>query len=208
MFLTFVLSIAVLIFLGWCVSRILGSYCEKNYKNPDDAKKALGSKVGKIGIICMIISAAFMLFSISNSSSRNGSLFAIIMFLISVIIGFSGGLLQVKGEEKEREEAAEIARKKAAEDRARAEALEKDPVHIMIKLKHFEQQYGINSSVDNLQNVNTNHLRSDLMDYYGTAMHSGSPMAQADLIHVQRASDAELIREAQKNGFDLNKYTQ
>ena len=78
----------------------------------------------------------------------------------------------------------------------------------MIKLKHFEQQYGINSSVDNLQNVNTNHLRSDLMDYYGTAMHSGSPMAQADLIHVQRASDAELIREAQKNGFDLNKYTQ
>ena len=56
--------------------------------------------------------------------------------------------------------------------------------------------------------IDTNRLRNDMMDYYGTAMYSGSPMAQADLVHVQRASDAELIRKAQKSGFDLNRYTQ
>ncbi len=54
--------------------------------------------------------------------------------------------------------------------------------------------------------VDTNRLRNDMMDHYGSAVYSGFPMAQADLIHVQRASDAELIREAQKSGFDLNKY--
>lgn len=70
-----------------------------------------------------------------------------------------------------------------------------------------ERQYGIKST-NSTPTIDTNRLRSDLMDYYGTAMHSGSPMAQADLVHVQRASDAELIREAQKSGFDLNKYTE
>ena len=78
----------------------------------------------------------------------------------------------------------------------------------MIMVKQFESQLGINSSANSMPDVNTQQLRSDLMDYYGTAMYSGSPMAQADLIHVQRASDAELISEAQKSGFDLNKYTQ
>ena len=70
-----------------------------------------------------------------------------------------------------------------------------------------ERQYGIKST-NSTPTIDTNRLRNDMMNYYGTAMHSGSPMAQADLVHVQRASDAELIREAQKSGFDLNKYTE
>ena len=77
----------------------------------------------------------------------------------------------------------------------------------MFRLNQLEQQYGIRSGVNDFSNINTDRLRNDMMNYYGTAMHSGSPMAQADLIHVQRASDAELIREAQKSGFDLNQYT-
>ena len=67
--------------------------------------------------------------------------------------------------------------------------------------------HGIKST-SSTPSIDTNRLRSDLTDYYGTAMHNGSPMAQADSIHVQRASDFELIREAQKSGFALNKYTQ
>lgn len=70
-----------------------------------------------------------------------------------------------------------------------------------------ERQYGAKST-NSPSTIDTNRLRKDMMNYYGTAMHSGSPMAQADLIHVQRASDTELIREAQKSGFDLNKYTE
>lgn len=61
--------------------------------------------------------------------------------------------------------------------------------------------------ITNAPQVDTDRLRNDLMNHYGTAMHNGFPMAQADLVHVQGASDAELIAEAKKSGFDLNKYT-
>ena len=50
-------------------------------------------------------------------------------------------------------------------------------------------------------------LREDLMDYYGTAMMSGFPMAIMDLSDVENASDLKLIMLAEKAGFDLNKYT-
>lgn len=49
-------------------------------------------------------------------------------------------------------------------------------------------------------------LRQDLMDYYGTAMHSGFPMAVIDLSGVESASDSELIRIAEREGFDLSEY--
>lgn len=62
-------------------------------------------------------------------------------------------------------------------------------------------------SASSTPTIDTDRLRNDMMDYYGTAMHSGFPMAQADLTHIQGVSDAELIRKAQNNGFDLNKYT-
>ena len=49
-------------------------------------------------------------------------------------------------------------------------------------------------------------LRSDLMDYYGTAMVGGFPMAVIELGQVERASESELVQIAQKLGYNLNKY--
>lgn len=49
-------------------------------------------------------------------------------------------------------------------------------------------------------------LRRDLEDYFGTAAFSGLPMAMMDLSRLLNASPEELVRIAQKNGFDLNKY--
>lgn len=49
-------------------------------------------------------------------------------------------------------------------------------------------------------------LRSDLRDYYGTAMFNGNPMAMMELEEVERASGADLERIARNNGFDLSEY--
>lgn len=49
-------------------------------------------------------------------------------------------------------------------------------------------------------------LRADLIDYFGTAMFGASPLAMMELSRVENASGDELIRIAQSNGFDLNKY--
>ena len=54
--------------------------------------------------------------------------------------------------------------------------------------------------------IDTDRLRRDLMDYYGTAMFSGFPMAVVDLSRIERASDEKLIEIAQKNGVDLSEY--
>ena len=48
-------------------------------------------------------------------------------------------------------------------------------------------------------------LRSDLEDYFGTAMMS-NPMAIINLSDVSRASEEELIKIAYQNGFDVNDY--
>ena len=53
--------------------------------------------------------------------------------------------------------------------------------------------------------IDIEKLRSDLMDYFGTAL-GFFPVATMDLIKVQNASDEELINIALKNNFDLNKY--
>ena len=49
-------------------------------------------------------------------------------------------------------------------------------------------------------------LRKDLMNYFGTAMFSSSPLAIIELSKVENASSEELIQIAQNNNFDLNKY--
>ena len=49
-------------------------------------------------------------------------------------------------------------------------------------------------------------LRNDLMNYYGTAMMSGFPMAVIDLSKIQNASDEELIKIANDNKIDLEDY--
>ena len=56
------------------------------------------------------------------------------------------------------------------------------------------------------QNIDTNRLRKDLIDYYGTASFNGFPAAVMDLSRIERMSDEELIRFALKNGADLDKY--
>ena len=42
-------------------------------------------------------------------------------------------------------------------------------------------------------------LREQLMDYYGTAMTSGMPVAVIDIVRVENMNDDEVITEAQKN---------
>jgi hypothetical protein len=53
--------------------------------------------------------------------------------------------------------------------------------------------------------IDIEKLRSDLMDYFGTATHF-FPAATMDLIKVQNASGEELINIALKNNIDLSKY--
>ncbi len=54
--------------------------------------------------------------------------------------------------------------------------------------------------------IDGDRLKRDLMDYYGTAMTGGFPMAMMDLSRVEMASDEELIQMALEAGFDLWKY--
>ncbi len=54
--------------------------------------------------------------------------------------------------------------------------------------------------------IDTERLRGDLMDRFGTAMHNGFPMAVMDLSKIERASAQELADLAQKQGIDLRKY--
>lgn len=54
--------------------------------------------------------------------------------------------------------------------------------------------------------INTNKLRKDLIDYYGTAMNNGFPMAVIDLGKAERASEQELIRMAEEEDIDLSRY--
>lgn len=54
--------------------------------------------------------------------------------------------------------------------------------------------------------IDIERLRKDLMNYYGTAMFSGSPMAMMEVSKVERAGEQELIRLAAGAGFSLNKY--
>ena len=55
-------------------------------------------------------------------------------------------------------------------------------------------------------NIDFEKLRSNLINYFGTAMMSGFGMAVIDLTRVERATDEELIEIALECGFDLNNY--
>lgn len=56
------------------------------------------------------------------------------------------------------------------------------------------------------KNINYRELRQDLMDYFGTAVASGNPMAIIELSKVETATDQQLLQIAIKNGFDLTEY--
>ena len=56
-------------------------------------------------------------------------------------------------------------------------------------------------------NINIEKLRSELYDYFGVAMIYSSEVAMLELEKIEKASAQELIKIAEKYGFDLEKYT-
>ncbi len=46
------------------------------------------------------------------------------------------------------------------------------------------------------------------MDYFGTAMHSGFPMAVIDLSEIENMTDEEILKFAAKNGINIEKYNE
>ena len=56
--------------------------------------------------------------------------------------------------------------------------------------------------------IDTDRLREDLLDYYGTAMFNDFAMAAMNVQFIEMASDSDLIAIAQKEGVDLTKYMQ
>lgn len=55
--------------------------------------------------------------------------------------------------------------------------------------------------------IDIDDLRRDMMDYYGSAMSSGFPMAVMDLTRVERASGEELVQMATAAGMDIRMYS-
>ena len=56
-----------------------------------------------------------------------------------------------------------------------------------------------------MNDINYEKLRSDLINYYGTAI-AYNPMAIVELSEVKCASNEKLIQIARKNGFSLENY--
>ena len=57
-----------------------------------------------------------------------------------------------------------------------------------------------------LDDIDIEKLRNDLIDYYTSAMFFASPVALVDLTMVQHASDEELVRIAISNHFNILNY--
>ena len=57
-----------------------------------------------------------------------------------------------------------------------------------------------------IQEIDIERLRKDLLDYYGTALFTVSPLAIMELNKLERANPEELINLAINNNFNLNKY--
>lgn len=57
-----------------------------------------------------------------------------------------------------------------------------------------------------MNNINIEKLKQDLIDYFGTAMFSVSPLSIFELSKIEKATDEEIIEIALKNNFDLNNY--
>ena len=54
--------------------------------------------------------------------------------------------------------------------------------------------------------IDIQRLKRDLMDYYGTAMHNGFPMAVMDVIDIENASLRKLEELANRAGFNMAEY--
>ena len=55
--------------------------------------------------------------------------------------------------------------------------------------------------------IDIEKLKKDLIDYYGTAIFTSSPLAIIELSKIEKATEEELIKIALNNKFDINKYT-
>ena len=55
--------------------------------------------------------------------------------------------------------------------------------------------------------IDINKLKRALMDYYGTAMHSGFPMAVIDLGNIEKMSPEDLVSLAYKLGLNLEDFS-
>ena len=55
-------------------------------------------------------------------------------------------------------------------------------------------------------NIDIRKLRNYLIDYYGTAMSNGFPMAIVNLAKIENASGDELIEIADSLGIDLEDF--
>lgn len=54
--------------------------------------------------------------------------------------------------------------------------------------------------------INVDKLRQDLTDHYGTGACAGMPAMMMEVIDTSRASDAQVIEKAAREGFNLSKY--
>ena len=54
--------------------------------------------------------------------------------------------------------------------------------------------------------IDFDNLRSDLLDYFGTAAFSIEPLAMADVARVENADEDELAQIARECRWDLRKY--
>lgn len=57
-----------------------------------------------------------------------------------------------------------------------------------------------------INNIDIEKLRNDLIEYFTSAMFIVSPVALVDLTEVENASDEKVIKIALDNKFDLKKY--
>ncbi len=54
--------------------------------------------------------------------------------------------------------------------------------------------------------IDVDALRAYLLDYCGTAMFSGFPVAFVDVIDIERADGIELCKIAERLGIDLHRF--
>lgn len=57
-----------------------------------------------------------------------------------------------------------------------------------------------------INDIDIEKLRNDLIEYFTSAMFIVSPVALVDLTEVENASDEKVIKIALDNKFDLSKY--
>ena len=57
-----------------------------------------------------------------------------------------------------------------------------------------------------INDIDVDRLRDDLIDYFTGAYFNVSPVAVIDMTEVENASDYEVIKIASQNGFNLLNY--